>query len=148
MADGHVPVLLEAAVDALAIRPGGTYVDGTFGRGGHSRLILARLPLSSGMLAGKMTRSSSFAGDDHRAGNRHGEWFDRGETFSGVDFETGMAGRHAVLNLLAAIAVAGVFGIAPNSGWKGSRGWKSIGPFFTCTTTFGRNCPSSRVNSR
>jgi len=52
--------------------------------------ILARLPLSSGMLAGKMTRSSSFATEDHRAGNRNGEWFDRGETFSGVDFETGL----------------------------------------------------------
>lgn len=52
--------------------------------------ILVRLPLSSGLLAGKMTRSSSFAADDHRAGNRQGEWFDRGETFSGVDFETGL----------------------------------------------------------
>jgi aryl-alcohol dehydrogenase-like predicted oxidoreductase len=52
--------------------------------------ILARLPLSSGMLAGKMTRQSTFAADDHRAANRKGEWFDRGETFSGVDFETGL----------------------------------------------------------
>lgn len=52
--------------------------------------ILARLPLSSGMLAGKMTRQSSFAPDDHRAFNRQGEAFDRGETFSGVDFETGL----------------------------------------------------------
>jgi aryl-alcohol dehydrogenase-like predicted oxidoreductase len=52
--------------------------------------ILARLPLSSGLLAGKMTRESSFAPDDHRAANRQGEWFDRGETFSGVDFETGL----------------------------------------------------------
>ena len=41
----------------------------------------------------------------------------------------------------------GVFGIAPNSGWKGSRGWKSIGPFFTCTITFLRNEPSSGLNS-
>ena len=52
--------------------------------------VLARLPLSSGLLAGKMTKSSSFAPEDHRAGNRQGEWFDRGETFSGVDFETGL----------------------------------------------------------
>ena len=44
MADGgHVPVLLEAAVDALVHDPDGTYVDGTFGRGGHARAILARL---------------------------------------------------------------------------------------------------------
>ena len=53
--------------------------------------ILARLPLSSGMLAGKMNLQSSFAPDDHRKFNRHGEAFDRGETFSGVDYETGLA---------------------------------------------------------
>jgi aryl-alcohol dehydrogenase-like predicted oxidoreductase len=52
--------------------------------------ILARLPLSSGMLTGKMTRQSSFAPDDHRAFNRHGEAFDRGETFSGIDYEQGL----------------------------------------------------------
>jgi aryl-alcohol dehydrogenase-like predicted oxidoreductase len=52
--------------------------------------ILARLPLSSGMLAGKMTRTSTFQEEDHRQGNRQGEWFDRGETFSGLDFETGL----------------------------------------------------------
>ena len=52
--------------------------------------ILARLPLSSGMLTGKMSGTSRFASDDHRAFNRNGEAFDRGETFSGVDFETGL----------------------------------------------------------
>ena len=53
--------------------------------------ILARVPLSSGMLAGKMTPATSFASDDHRAFNRQGAAFDRGETFSGVDFQTGLA---------------------------------------------------------
>src|SRR5215475_5654944 len=48
--------------------------------------ILARLPLSSGMLSGKLNRSSTFEATDHRAFNRHGEAFDRGETFSGVDY--------------------------------------------------------------
>lgn len=52
--------------------------------------ILARLPLSSGMLTGKLTRSTTFAADDHRQFNRHGESFDRGETFSGVDYELGL----------------------------------------------------------
>ena len=52
--------------------------------------ILTRLPLSSGMLTGKMTRDTHFAADDHRAFNRHGESFDRGETFSGVDFDLGL----------------------------------------------------------
>ncbi len=49
--------------------------------------ILARLPLSSGMLAGKMTRQTRFAPDDHRAFNREGAAFDKGETFSGVDYD-------------------------------------------------------------
>jgi len=52
--------------------------------------ILARVPLASGMLTGKLTAQSQFAADDHRAFNRHGEAFDRGETFSGVDYETGL----------------------------------------------------------
>jgi aryl-alcohol dehydrogenase-like predicted oxidoreductase len=52
--------------------------------------ILARVPLASGMLTGKLTANSSFEADDHRANNRHGEHFDRGETFSGVDYETGL----------------------------------------------------------
>ena len=52
--------------------------------------ILARLPLSSGMLTGKMTRATSFEANDHRLFNRHGESFDRGETFSGVDYDLGL----------------------------------------------------------
>jgi aryl-alcohol dehydrogenase-like predicted oxidoreductase len=52
--------------------------------------ILARVPLASGLLSGKITRNRQFANDDHRNFNRHGEAFDRGETFSGVDFETGL----------------------------------------------------------
>jgi aryl-alcohol dehydrogenase-like predicted oxidoreductase len=52
--------------------------------------ILARVPLSSGMLTGKFSAESKFAPDDHRAFNRKGEAFDRGETFSGVDYATGL----------------------------------------------------------
>jgi aryl-alcohol dehydrogenase-like predicted oxidoreductase len=52
--------------------------------------ILARVPLASGLLSGKITHATQFAKDDHRKFNRHGEAFDRGETFSGVDFETGL----------------------------------------------------------
>jgi aryl-alcohol dehydrogenase-like predicted oxidoreductase len=52
--------------------------------------ILARVPLASGLLTGKLTRQSTFAADDHRQFNRHGESFDRGETFAGVDYETGL----------------------------------------------------------
>ena len=52
--------------------------------------ILARVPLSSGMLTGKFTKNSHFEKDDHRAFNRKGEEFDRGETFSGVDYDTSL----------------------------------------------------------
>ncbi|MBZ5515610.1 MAG: aldo/keto reductase [Acidobacteriia bacterium] len=52
--------------------------------------VLARVPLASGLLAGRMTRASAFPKDDHRNFNRQGEAFDRGETFSGVDFERGL----------------------------------------------------------
>jgi len=52
--------------------------------------IIARVPLASGMLTGKMTRSTTFSRDDHRSFNRQGQAFDKGETFSGVDFETGL----------------------------------------------------------
>jgi aryl-alcohol dehydrogenase-like predicted oxidoreductase len=62
-----------------------------FGEAQRRRVgILARVPLSSGMLTGKMSRTSTFAEDDHRQFNRQGADFDRGETFSGLDFETGL----------------------------------------------------------
>ena len=52
--------------------------------------ILARVPLASGMLTGKFRPETRFAPNDHRNFNRHGEAFDQGETFSGVDYETGL----------------------------------------------------------
>ena len=52
--------------------------------------ILARVPLASGILTGKMKTDTKFTSDDHRQFNRHGEEFDRGETFSGVDYEIGL----------------------------------------------------------
>ena len=61
--------------------------------------ILARVPLASGMLSGKISRASKFAKDDHRNFNRHGEAFDRGETFSGVDFATGLRAVEALKTL-------------------------------------------------
>ena len=52
--------------------------------------ILARVPLASGLLTGKMRRDTTFEATDHREFNRHGEEFDVGETFSGVDYESGL----------------------------------------------------------
>lgn len=52
--------------------------------------ILARVPLASGLLSGRYSERTVFPADDHRTYNRHGEAFDQGETFSGVDFATGV----------------------------------------------------------
>ncbi|MFI7446440.1 aldo/keto reductase [Nonomuraea sp. NPDC049714] len=52
--------------------------------------IIARVPLASGLLSGRYDERTTFAPDDHRTYNRHGEAFDVGETFSGVDFATGL----------------------------------------------------------
>ncbi len=52
--------------------------------------IIARVPLASGLLSGRYTHDTTFGADDHRTYNRHGEAFDAGETFSGVDFDTGV----------------------------------------------------------
>ena len=62
--------------------------------------ILARVPLASGMLTGKLRRDSQFAADDHRSFNRHGEMFDMGETFSGVDYELGLKAVEEIRGLL------------------------------------------------
>jgi aryl-alcohol dehydrogenase-like predicted oxidoreductase len=52
--------------------------------------VIARVPLASGLLTGKLTRESRFAPDDHRSFNRNGEAFDKGETFSGVPFDVAL----------------------------------------------------------
>ncbi len=53
--------------------------------------VIVRVPLASGLLTGKMTPDTKFAANDHRNYNRHGEAFDVGETFAGVDLQTGLA---------------------------------------------------------
>jgi aryl-alcohol dehydrogenase-like predicted oxidoreductase len=65
--------------------------------------IIVRVPLASGLLSGRYTRDTQFAADDHRTFNRHGEAFDQGETFSGVDYEAGVEAAQE----FAALAPAG-----------------------------------------
>lgn len=67
-------------------------------RNGVATII--RVPLASGMLTGKLTATSTFATNDHRKFNRHGEAFDVGETFSGVPYETGLAAVEELKSLL------------------------------------------------
>jgi aryl-alcohol dehydrogenase-like predicted oxidoreductase len=62
--------------------------------------ILARVPLASGLLTGKLRRDSTFAADDHRAFNREGKAFDVGETFAGVDYNLGLEAVEEIRALL------------------------------------------------
>ncbi|WP_309664812.1 aldo/keto reductase [Tabrizicola sp.] len=62
--------------------------------------IIARVPLASGLLTGKMSAASTFAPDDHRSFNRNGEAFDKGETFSGVPFDVALAAVEELRSLV------------------------------------------------
>ena len=73
--------------------------------------ILARVPLASGLLSGKLRRDSTFEKTDHRNYNRHGESFDVGETFSGVDYETGLQAVEELRPLVPAGATLAQFAL-------------------------------------
>lgn len=62
--------------------------------------VIVRVPLASGLLTGKMSAATTFAADDHRLANRHGEQFDVGETFAGVPFDDGLAAVEALRPLV------------------------------------------------
>ena len=68
--------------------------------------IITRVPLASGLLSGKYTKDTEFAANDHRTYNRHGEAFDVGETFSGVDFERGVAAAQEFTALAASVGLS------------------------------------------
>ncbi len=73
--------------------------------------IIARVPLASGLLSGKITRETAFAADDHRNFNRHGESFDVGETFAGVPFETGLQAVEEIRALVPAGTTMAAFAL-------------------------------------
>jgi aryl-alcohol dehydrogenase-like predicted oxidoreductase len=73
--------------------------------------ILARVPLASGLLTGKLRSDSTFTSDDHRNFNRHGEAFDVGETFSGVDYNVGLEAVEDIGRLLPAGASMSQFAL-------------------------------------
>jgi len=64
--------------------------------------VIARVPLASGLLSGKISRETAFAADDHRNFNRNGEAFDVGETFAGVPFEAGLQAVEEIRALVPA----------------------------------------------
>jgi aryl-alcohol dehydrogenase-like predicted oxidoreductase len=73
--------------------------------------IIARVPLASGLLSGKYAADTAFGADDHRTYNRHGAAFDVGETFSGVDFETGLEAVERLRPLVPAGAALAQFAL-------------------------------------
>ena len=73
--------------------------------------IIARVPLSSGLLTGKFSTQSAFAADDHRQFNRNGEAFDVGETFSGVPYEAGLAAVERIRPLIGGDASFAQFAV-------------------------------------
>lgn len=73
--------------------------------------VIARVPLASGLLTGKLTASSTFPADDHRTFNRHGELFDQGETFSGVPYDVGLAAVEELRRLVPSGATLAQFAL-------------------------------------
>jgi aryl-alcohol dehydrogenase-like predicted oxidoreductase len=68
--------------------------------------IVARVPLASGLLSGRYDEHTTFAEDDHRTFNRHGEAFDVGETFSGVPYEVGVRAARSLASLAASLEMS------------------------------------------
>jgi aryl-alcohol dehydrogenase-like predicted oxidoreductase len=73
--------------------------------------VIARVPLASGLLTGKMNAATAFAADDHRAFNRNGEAFDKGETFSGVPYEVALAAVEEIRRLVPGDATMAQFAL-------------------------------------
>ena len=90
--------------------------------------ILARLPLSSGLLSGKMTAQTAFAADDHRLFNRNGEAFDKGETFSGLDYAKGLQAVDALRPIVPAGMSMAQFALR----------WITMHPAVTCAIPGGK----------
>ncbi|MDX2004981.1 MAG: aldo/keto reductase [Meiothermus sp.] len=100
--------------------------------------ILARVPLASGLLTGKLRLDTPFAKDDHRAFNRNGESFDKGETFSGVDYATGLEAVEELKRLTPEGATLAQFALR----------WITMFPEVTCTIPGAKNPRQAEENVR
>jgi len=99
--------------------------------------VIARVPLASGLLAGKLSASTIFPADDHRHFNRHGELFDKGETFSGVPFDIGLAAVDALRPLVPGGSTLSQFALR----------WILMWDAVTCTIPGARNATQARDNA-
>jgi aryl-alcohol dehydrogenase-like predicted oxidoreductase len=102
--------------------------------------IIARVPLASGLLSGRYDVDTAFAPDDHRSYNRKGEFFDVGETFSGVDFETGVAAAQEFKDLVERYA-------APLTPAQAAIAWVWQQPGVTTVIPGARNVEQARANA-
>ncbi|QPB20930.1 aldo/keto reductase [Rhizobium sp. 007] len=99
--------------------------------------VIARVPLASGLLSGKITRDTKFASDDHRNFNRHGEAFDVGETFAGVPFEVGLQAVEEVRKLVPQGASMAAFALR----------WILMNDAVTVVIPGARNAEQARANA-
>jgi aryl-alcohol dehydrogenase-like predicted oxidoreductase len=98
--------------------------------------ILARVPLASGLLTGKLTASSVFAADDHRTFNRNGERFDMGETFSGVPYDVAIEAVEAIRAVLPPNTPMTQFALK----------WILMHPAITCAIPGGKKASQVKEN--
>ena len=103
--------------------------------------IIARVPLASGLLSGRYDTTTTFAPDDHRSYNRDGSAFDVGETFSGVDYETGVAAAKE----FSALAAEHVPGATPA---QAALAWVVQQPGVTTVIPGARNADQARANAQ
>ncbi|HEY1822223.1 MAG TPA: aldo/keto reductase [Trebonia sp.] len=109
--------------------------------------IIVRVPLASGLLSGRYTIDTVFSADDHRTYNRHGEAFDVGETFSGVDYATGV---RAATEFAAIVAEPGAFTAAPPatvSTAQAALRWVTQQPGVTTVIPGARDAAQARQNA-
>ena len=109
--------------------------------------VIARVPLASGLLSGRYTAGTVFAADDHRTYNRHGEAFDVGETFSGVDYATGV---RAAAEFAALVAEPGAFTADPGPAVTTAQAalrWVTQQPGVTTVIPGARNPGQARQNA-
>jgi aryl-alcohol dehydrogenase-like predicted oxidoreductase len=100
--------------------------------------ILARVPLASGMLTGKMRPDSTFEADDHRGFNRNGEHFDKGETFSGVPYDVGLRAVERLRPLVPTDATLAQLALR----------WALMFPEVTCAIPGAKTPEQARDNAR
>lgn len=100
--------------------------------------IITRVPLASGLLSGRYSSDTVFAANDHRSFNRHGEAFDQGETFSGVDYDEGVGAAHEFSSL------AGDIGLEPATA---ALAWVSQLPGVSSVIPGARSVEQARSNA-